>query len=192
MTTMTSIDPPIRTVIAFSFGIGALPPRPDSPVDLESDQSAKRLMGQIFNALPGILVRALPTFVIVILLHWYLKKVLFQPLEKVLDERRRKTQGAVEASEASLAQVHSKLEDYEKSLNAARAEIYAHQETRRQALSDQQSKAVEAARAKAAERIAAAKAAIAAEAAAAQSSLAAEADRLASQMANLVLAGRAQ
>jgi len=148
-------------------------------------------MEQIFETLKGIIVRALPTFFLVILLHWYLKKVLFQPMERVLEERRLKTEGAVEASEASLAQVQQKLADYEQSLGDARAEIYREHEEGRKRLADQQARSVEIAREKTSERVTAAKAEIAAEAEKATASLAAEAERLATQIASQVLAGRA-
>lgn len=149
-------------------------------------------MEQILDFLKGLAPRALPTFFLVILLHWYLKKVLFQPMERVLEERRRKTEGSVESSEASVAQARQKLEAYERSLADARAEIYRQQEEGRQKLGEQQAATVEAARAESAARVAAAKAEIAAEAEKASAGLAAEADRLADQIAGAVLAGRAQ
>ena len=149
-------------------------------------------MEQNLEFLKGILVRALPTFVLVILLHWYLKKMLFQPLERVLEERRLKTQGSVESSEAAVAQAARKLEDYEKALGDARTEIYQGLEVTRRKLSEKQAQSVEAARSQSAERVAAAKASIAEEAEKASASLAAEADRLADQIAGAVLAGSAQ
>lgn len=149
-------------------------------------------MEQILDFLKGLAPRALPTFLLVILLHWYLKKVLFQPMERVMEERRRRTAGSVEASEAAVAQAREKMEAYEKSLGDARAEIYRQQEESRRKLGEQQAAAVEAARSEAAVRVAAAKAEIAAEAERASAGLAAEADRLADQIASAVLAGRAQ
>jgi F-type H+-transporting ATPase subunit b len=156
-------------------------------------------MKQILETVTGLLVqvlpiflRALPTFALVILLHWFLKKVLFQPMEKVLEERRKKTEGAVEASEATLALVNEKLATYENSLADARAEIYKEQEAGRKRLADQQAKAVEAARIKAGERVAAVKAELAQEVEKATATLTAESDRLAEEIAGLVLAGKVQ
>lgn len=149
-------------------------------------------MEQIIETLKGIIVRALPTFALVIILHWFLKKILFQPMEKVLEERRKKTEGAVEASEATLALVNEKLATYENSLADARAEIYKEQEAGRKRLADQQSKAVEAARVKAGERVAAVKAELALEVEKATATLTAESDRLAEEIAGLVLAGKVQ
>ncbi len=78
-------------------------------------------MEQIFSALPGILLRALPTFFLILVLHWYFKKVLVQPMERVLEERRQKTAGSVESSEQSLAHAAAKMRQYEQSLTEARA-----------------------------------------------------------------------
>lgn len=148
-------------------------------------------MEQIFEALKGIIVRAIPTFVLVILLHWYLKKVLFEPMQRVLEERRKKTEGAVEGSEAALASVNEKLAGYEKALGDARAAIYQEQEAARKQLSEQQAAAVEAARAKSAAQIAEFKAGLATEVAAAKSTLEAQSEELAERIAGAVLAGRA-
>ena len=149
-------------------------------------------MEQIFVTLQGIIVRALPTFVLVILLHWYLKKVLFQPLERVLDERRARTEGAVAAGESSLAAVRQKLADYENQLNQARGVVFREQEASRKRMAEQQAQAVEAAKASAAERVAAIRASLAAEVAQAKSELGVEADRLAGEIAGVVLSGRVQ
>jgi F-type H+-transporting ATPase subunit b len=145
---------------------------------------------QIFEALKGIIVRALPTFVLVILLHWYLKKMLFQPVERVLEERRKKTMGAIEDSEASLAKVNEKLARYEQAISDARVSIYQEQEAARKSLADQQVASVEAARVKSAERVAQVKSELAAEVSSAKAALASEADRLADEIAGVILAGK--
>ena len=145
---------------------------------------------QIFEALKGIIVRALPTFVLVILLHWYLKKMLFQPVERVLEERRKKTLGAIEDSEASLAKVNEKLARYEQAISDARVSIYQEQEAARKSLADQQAEAVEAARVKSSERVAQVKSELAAEVSSAKAALASEANRLADEIAGVILAGK--
>ena len=155
-------------------------------------RTASDSMEQIFETLKGILVRALPTFFLVIALHWFLKKVLFQPMERVLEERRKKTQGAVEASEATLARVNEQMAEYETALGNARAGIFHQQEESRQRLAAQQAALVDGARVEQADKVAAVKRGLAEEAAEARAMLAAEADRLADQIAVAVLAGRMQ
>lgn len=145
---------------------------------------------QLLKQVGDIIVRAIPAFIVFILLHLYLKKVLFQPLERVLEERRKKTQGAVDASEAIIRQAAGKLDEYEHALNQARADIYKEQEATRRQLVTEQAAAVGRARADMGEKLDEARAAIEAEASAARASLAEEADRLADRIATAVLAGR--
>ena len=136
-------------------------------------------MEQLFKQLGDIIVRAVPAFILFVLLHLYLKKVLFKPLEKVLEERRKKTQGAVEAAETIVRQAAEKTDAYEQALNKSRADIYKEQE---EAVSD--------ARARVNEQVSAARSGIQDEVAQARAGLAEEADRLADKIAAAVLAGR--
>jgi F-type H+-transporting ATPase subunit b len=144
----------------------------------------------IFQALLPILLRAVPTFLIFIALHWYLKLVLLQPLERVLEERRRRTTGAVEASQAAVAQAAVKMAEYERSLYEARAAIYAEQEANRRQLVADQADALLQAKAEAAKLVAAACAGIRAEAESARTELDAQSNLLAGRLADVVLAGR--
>lgn len=148
-------------------------------------------MEATLNALGGILLRALPTFFLVLFLHFYLKKMFFQPLERVLAERRAATEGAREAAEASLAKAGALAAQYEEALRTARAEIGKQNEDLRQKLLEEQVQAIEAARAQARAAVEAARAEIAREAEAARAGLRAESEALAAQIASRVLAGRA-
>jgi len=47
-------------------------------------------MEQMLHSAGALLIQALPTFFVVVLLHWYLKSTLFQPLEKVLEVPAKK------------------------------------------------------------------------------------------------------
>lgn len=147
-------------------------------------------MAQIFSTLQDILVRAIPTFLLVIALHWYLKKVLVQPMERVLAERKKRSEGAVAAAEAALAGVSAKMAAYEKALYKARAGVYSDQEQNRRHLVADQAAAIEEAKKKMAAQVAAASAEIAAEAQAARALLAGESERLADQITATLLAGR--
>jgi F-type H+-transporting ATPase subunit b len=98
-------------------------------------------MDATLHALGQVLLGAIPTFLIVLILHFYLKAMLFKPLEKVLHERRKATEGAREAASLSLERAAQKAAEYEASLNAARNEIYREQEeVRRQWREDQAAK----------------------------------------------------
>ncbi len=147
-------------------------------------------MAQIFSTLQDILVRALPTFFLVIALHWYLKKVLIQPMERVLAERKKRTEGAVAASEAALTDVAAKMAAYEKALYEARAGVYTDQEQNRRNMAADQAAAIEESKKKMAAQVASATAGIAAEAQAARASLAGESERLADLITSAVLTGK--
>jgi len=146
----------------------------------------------IWLALQPILLRALPTFILVILLHWFLKKVLFQPLDRVLEERRRRTEGVLESCQAAMERARTRIQDYENSLRQAQAEIFDQQEAERKRMAAQRAALLAEARQRARERVEAARAEIQAEAELARQTLREEAARLAGVIAESVLAGRAQ
>ena len=51
-------------------------------------------MDATLHALGEILLKAVPTVLLVVVLHFYLKYVFFRPLKKVLAERYDATEGA--------------------------------------------------------------------------------------------------
>ena len=73
-------------------------------------------MEQTLHDLSEILLRAIPTIIILVLLHNFLKAVLFGPMEKMLKQRGELTHGARHAAEASLANAERKTADYEAKL----------------------------------------------------------------------------
>src|SRR3954453_16171114 len=103
-------------------------------------------MDAMLHALGGILLRAVPTFLLVILLHFYLKNIFFKPVEKVLHERYQATEGARQSAEHSLAEAASKTAHYEAELRNAKAEMYQAQERLSKELADREAAAVAEAR----------------------------------------------
>ena len=144
----------------------------------------------LFKQVGDIIVRAVPAFIVFVLLHLYLKKMIFKPLEGVLEERRKKTQGAVEASEALVREAANRMDTYEHALSEARAVIYKEQEANRRLLAAQQAENTSLARQKVNQRIEEARTSIQAEVDQAMAQLTAEAERLAEGIAGAILAGR--
>ena len=138
-------------------------------------------------ALGGILLRAVPTFLLVVLLHFYLKFVFFKPLEKVLHQRYEATEGARKLAEQSLQRAAEKTAQYEAAIRAAKAEIYKSQEQLYKQLQEREAAEVLAARQRADAAIQEAKAALAKDVVAAQTTLAADSDALANQIAESIL-----
>src|SRR5258708_6275671 len=120
-------------------------------------------MEETLRQLGGILLKAVPTFILVVLLHLYLKFIFFKPLQRVLQERYDATEGARKLAGESLARAAQKAADYEAALRAARAETYKELEHLRRELQDDRAASVKEARARAESAIAQAKAALSAE-----------------------------
>jgi F-type H+-transporting ATPase subunit b len=148
-------------------------------------------MDQTLRALAGLAVNAIPTIVLILILHIYLKQMLFKPLQRVLAERDKATAGARKSAEESLRLAEQKTLQYENAIRDARGEVYREQEkSRLELLAEQERRLVEA-RQKMSEMVADARRSIDAEAAAARQSLADSSGALADQIANSILTGRA-
>jgi F-type H+-transporting ATPase subunit b len=148
-------------------------------------------MESILQALGGILLRALPTFILVILLHFYLKHMFFGPLEKVLHRRYELSEGARTAAEQSLQRAAAKVEEYESALRAARAEIFQGQEETHRQLQSEHEQAVREARSEVEAAIQQAKAELESDVDSAKRDLQGQSDTLAEQITSAILAGRA-
>ena len=147
-------------------------------------------MEQTLQALSGILLKAIPTVILLIILHFYLKAMLFKPLQKTLKEREELTAGARKAADESLAAAERKAQDYEAKFRDARAEVYRDQEQTRQVWMEDQAKQIDAGKARSGETLAAARKQLAAETAEAKASLVETSAALADRIATTVLARR--
>jgi F-type H+-transporting ATPase subunit b len=102
-------------------------------------------MEQTFQALGGVLLKSIPTVCLLLLLYFYLKAMLFRPLDRILKQRGDLTEGARQAAEQSLSAADRKQQEYEAKFRDARAEVYrAQEEIRRQWLEDQAAQLAEA------------------------------------------------
>jgi len=148
-------------------------------------------MESTLNALGGILLRALPTFFLVLLLHFYLKRVFFSPLDKILKQRYDATEGAKKAAEASFARAEAKAAEYEAAIRAARSDVYQEQEKARLQWREEQTAKAAEARASAGVMIKEAQASINEQVEKARLTLRTESDSLANEIADSVLRSRA-
>ena len=135
-------------------------------------------------------MKAIPTIVLVLILHIYLKKMLFGPLDRVLKQRDEATSGARKAAEESLAKADRRAAEYETAIRDARADVYKeHEQARSQMLADQDTRLKEA-KARVDAMIQEARIRIQADAEAAKKSLESSAGVLADRIADAVLARR--
>ncbi len=90
-------------------------------------------MQVVLQQLGQLLFDAIPTIILFVLLHFYLKRVLYRPLQAVLSQRTERIDGRLAAARALIEQAEQKLAGYEAALRARRVENYKHVEARRQA-----------------------------------------------------------
>jgi F-type H+-transporting ATPase subunit b len=148
-------------------------------------------MQQTLHALGGILLKSIPTVVLLLFLYFYLKSMLFGPLNRVLEQREELTAGTRHAAQKSLKEAERKVSEYEAKMREARAEVYREQEeTRKNWLADQASQ-IDSARERSGQTVQQAKELMTVEMTAARQSLAESSTALADQIANSVLARRA-
>ena len=142
-------------------------------------------------ALGGILLKAVPTFLLVILLNFYLKAMFFKPLEKVLRERYQATEGARKLAAGSIARADARTAEYEAAMRAARAEVYQAQEQIHQQLEERRAAELADARRGSDAAVRQSKARIDADVEDDKRALAGVAEALASQIADAILSRRA-
>jgi len=148
-------------------------------------------MDQILHDLGQLLLKAVPTFLLVVLLYFYLKRVFFGPLEQVLEARRQATEGNRKLAEDTFAKASAQATQHEAAVRAARGEVYREQEEARRRWEQEHAAAIQEARGRAEEMIQASGRQLQSELAEAKRLLEMQADRLAGQMAEKVLARRA-
>src|ERR1700684_1299694 len=136
-------------------------------------------MDQTLRQLGELLLGSVPTIILLALLYLLYTFIVHKPLRRVLDERRSKTEGAVEKSRADIAAAEARTSEYEQRLREARAALFRAQEARRKAALDARTAAMNEARNKAQAQVQAAKADIEKDREAAQAGLQGEAQGLA-------------
>ena len=148
-------------------------------------------MEATLKALGDILIKALPTLFLVILLHFYLKRMFFKPLERVLHARYEATEGAKKQADLSLERARQRTAEFEDALRAARTEIWREQEEVRKKQRQEQQAALSDARNKAAEMVKQAREQITADTSASRHNLIAESEALADQIVKTIVERRA-
>lgn len=148
-------------------------------------------MEATLQALGGLLLKAVPTLLLLLLVHFYLKWTFFGPLRDVLAKRRASTDGLREASEATLKRASEVAASIESQLRQAREQIYQEQDEARRRWSGEQAARLDEARRQARDLIHQSKVQLETEAAAAKRELAATTDALAERITKALLEKKA-
>ncbi len=89
-------------------------------------------MDKILQELGNLLLGSIPTILLFVALQYYLKWVLYRPLQRTLDARSGRIEGRKAAAEGILAAAEQKLAGYEASLRQRHLENYKLIEGKRQ------------------------------------------------------------
>jgi F-type H+-transporting ATPase subunit b len=144
-------------------------------------------MEQTLRQLGELLLGAIPTVVLLLTLYGLYHVIVHKPLEAVLAERRRRTQGAAEQARADIAVAAQRAKDYETQLREAQLAIFKALDNHRKQAIEARAAAVAQARECAHQQIAEAKAHVERESAAARATLEQESDRIADQIIGTIL-----
>src|SRR5712692_9199114 len=98
--------------------------------------------------------------VIILVMFFVLNATLYRPINRILEERERRTQGREDEARTIMRTVEEELSTYEQTLRQARAEAYALTESKRAAAMQERQKKLDEMRQTLAESIAQEKEAI--------------------------------
>ena len=134
-----------------------------------------------------LLLDAIPTVVMLLLLYAIYQNLVRKPLERMLAERREKTEGALQKARTDVAAAEARTQEYEGKLREARLTIFKAQEARREQAQQMRAQALDEARSRAQQQIREARAAVEKDMVEARASLQGESDRLASEIIRTIL-----
>jgi F-type H+-transporting ATPase subunit b len=144
-------------------------------------------MDDIIQQVGTLLLGAIPTTLLFIVLVLCYQFLVQGPLTRTLDERRARTEGAVEDAHKAIAQAEARAADYANKLRQARAEIFKMREQRIKQWSAERDAALDSARKAAGVKVNQAKAELEAEAANARQAIQVSAGDLANRVVRAVL-----
>ena len=144
-------------------------------------------MDKVLHQIGELLLGSVPT-ILLFLLTWALYNfIVHRKLVAVLDERRARTEGAVEKAKHDIAAAEQKAAEYDERIRQARMAVMKAAEERRRQIMDARAKSLAEAKAQADAQVKTARAAMETEVAQARQSLQAEAETLSNVIVRTVL-----
>jgi F-type H+-transporting ATPase subunit b len=148
-------------------------------------------MDATLHALGNLLIESIPTIFLFVVLALYLKATFFRPIARVLEDRRRATEGVRELAQKALEAADKKTSEFEHALQIARNQLHQEHEVLRRKWADEQAAELARVRGEADRQLAQAKQEIAEEVDRAQAKLDAQVELLGEQIASSLLRRRA-
>jgi F-type H+-transporting ATPase subunit b len=144
-------------------------------------------MDETLRQVGQLLLGSIPTILFMLALWGFYDLLVHKPLTRVLDERRSKTEGAIEKARADVAAAEARTAEYEQRLREARVAMFKILENRRQQAMNARATALAEARTRAHHEIEKARTAIEQEKVDAQERLQAQSGKLATEIIRVVL-----
>ena len=144
-------------------------------------------MNETLHQLGGLLLGAVPTIFLFLLLVILYRFLVYGPLTRVLNERRERTEGAIEQANAATAAAAAKTQEYEAQLRAARAKIFHARQQKLELWNKERDRAIAEAHEAAQRQVHEAKLALESQTAAARRSLHDSIDELATEILRAIL-----
>jgi len=107
----------------------------------------------ILKQIGELLLSSIPTIILLLIVWIAYRNIVQRKLERVLGERHRRTEGAIQEAQSEIAKAEARTAEYEQRLREARAHVYQTQEARRRRLMEERSAALAEARQQADERV---------------------------------------
>ena len=144
-------------------------------------------MDETLHQLEGLLLGSIPTIFLFLLLVILYRLLVYGPLTRVLNERRERTEGAIEQADAAMAAAAAKAQEYEAQLRAARSKIFQARQLKQQQWTRERDSALAEAHAAAQRQVEEAKLALQAQTEAGHRTIEDSIDQLASEILAAVL-----
>jgi F-type H+-transporting ATPase subunit b len=144
-------------------------------------------MNETLHQLGGLLLGSVPTIFLFLLLVILYRFLVYGPLTRVLNERRERTEGAIEQANAATAAAAAKTQEYEAQLRAARAKIFQARQQKLEQWNRERDQAIAEAHEAALRQVQEAKLALQTQTAAARRGLEGSIDELASEILRAIL-----
>ena len=144
-------------------------------------------MDETLHQLEGLLLGSVPTIFLFLLIVILYRLLVYGPLTRVLDERRERTEGAIEQANAATAAAAAKTQEYEAQLRAARSRIFQARQQKQQLWNRERDNAIAEAHAAAQRQVEEAKLALQAQTEAGHRTIKDSIDELASDILAAVL-----
>ena len=144
-------------------------------------------MDETLHQLEGLLLGSVPTIFLFLLIVILYRLLVYGPLTRVLNERRERTEGAIEQANAAMAAAAAKTQEYEAQLRAARSRIFHARQLKQQQWTRERDSAVAEAHAAAQRQVEEAKSALQAQTNAGRHTIEDSIDQLAGEILAAVL-----